>query len=104
MAFGAFMAVYRSEYNGFLSFQFRSELVKRQINERLGATINQITNKSLLSFKVPMPCDRSERLAVAEVLSDIDAELAALEAKREKARAVKQGMLQDLLIGGIRLV
>jgi len=40
----------------------------------------------------------------AAVLSDIDAELAALEARRDKTRELKQGMMQELLTGRIRLV
>ena len=104
MAFGAFMAAYRSEFNNFISLQFQSDLIKRQINEHLGATINQITNKSLLSFQVPLPNDRAEQTAIAEVLSDMDADLAAFEAQAAKARAVKQGMIQELLTGRVRLI
>ncbi len=46
----------------------------------------------------------AEQVAVAEVLSDMDADLAALEARREKTRALKQAMMQELLTGRIRLV
>lgn len=45
-----------------------------------------------------------EQVAIATVLGDMDAELAALEAQREKVRALKQGMMQELLTGRIRLV
>ena len=45
-----------------------------------------------------------EQTAIATVLSDMDAELAALEARRDKTRALKQGMMQALLTGRIRLV
>jgi type I restriction enzyme S subunit len=45
-----------------------------------------------------------EQTAIAEVLSDMDAEIEALETKLTKARQVKQGMLQELLTGRIRLV
>lgn len=48
----------------------------------------------------PLP----EQTAIADVLSDMDAEIAALEAKLAKARAIKQGMMQELLTGQIRLV
>lgn len=48
--------------------------------------------------------ERSEQTAIAEVLSDMDADLAALEAQATKARAVKQGMVQELLTGRVRLV
>ncbi len=45
-----------------------------------------------------------EQTAIAAILSDMDAEIAALEAKLVKARQVKQGMMQELLTGRIRLV
>lgn len=46
----------------------------------------------------------SEQTAIAAVLSDMDADLAALEQQRDKTRAVKLGMMQELLTGRIRLV
>ena len=46
----------------------------------------------------------AEQTAIAEVLSDMDAELVALEQRREKTRALKQGMMQELLTGRTRLV
>ncbi len=45
-----------------------------------------------------------EQTAIATVLSDMDAELTALETRRDKTRALKQGMMQELLTGRIRLV
>ena len=50
---------------------------------------------------VPQPLEQN---AIAEVLSDMDAELAALEQRREKTRALKQAMMQELLTGNTRLV
>ena len=47
---------------------------------------------------------RDEQAAIATVLSDMDAEIAALEARRDKTRLLKQGMMQELLTGRIRLV
>ena len=46
----------------------------------------------------------TEQTAIATVLADMDAEIAALEQKRDKTRALKQGMMQELLTGRIRLV
>lgn len=46
----------------------------------------------------------SEQIVIATVMSDMDAELAVLEARRDKTRALKQGMMQELLTGRIRLV
>jgi type I restriction enzyme S subunit len=45
-----------------------------------------------------------EQQAIAEVLSDMDAEISALEQRLEKTKAIKQGMMQQLLTGRIRLV
>ena len=45
-----------------------------------------------------------EQTAIAEALTDMDAELATLEQHRAKTRALKQGMMQELLTGRIRLV
>ena len=45
-----------------------------------------------------------EQRAIATVISDMDAEIAALEEKLAKARALKQGMMQALLTGEVRLV
>jgi type I restriction enzyme, S subunit len=54
-------------------------------------------------YQVNLP-DLHEQEAISLVLSDIDSEIAALEARREKTRALKQGMMQELLTGRIRLV
>ena len=47
---------------------------------------------------------RNEQTAIASVLVDMDAELAALEQRREKTRALKHAMLQELLTGKTWLV
>lgn len=103
-AFGAFMAVLRSPLHSYLLHQFRSGLIKRQIAEHLGATINQITNKSLKSFSVSVPNTVAEADAIALALSDMEAEIDRLSARLSKARLLKQGMAQELLTGRVRLV
>ncbi len=45
-----------------------------------------------------------EQQAIAQILSDMDAEITQLESKKEKYQAIKQGMMQELLTGKIRLV
>lgn len=55
------------------------------------------------NIELPFP-KPEEQMAISIAISDMDAELAALEAKCDKARALKQGMMQELLTGRIRLV
>ena len=102
MTFGAFMSVFRSDDNHFVAYCFQSHIIKRQIRQHLGATINQITNKSLNSFEVPFP-PPPERHAVAKALSDADALLEALEALIDKKRTIKDAAMQQLLTGQTRL-
>ncbi len=55
------------------------------------------------NYEVDIP-SLEEQTAIAAVISDMDAEIEALEARREKTRQVKQGMMQELLTGKTRLV
>ena len=55
------------------------------------------------AYRVALP-QPSEQRAIAAVLSDMDAEITALERRRDKTRAIKQGMMQQLLTGQVRLV
>ena len=68
-----------------------------------GDAVVHIAAKSLAELRLTLP-PLAEQTAIAAVLSDMDAEIAALEARREKTRALKQGMMQELLTGRIRLV
>jgi len=68
-----------------------------------GDAVVHISANSLSQIVVAMP-KFEEQTAIAIVLSDMDADLAALEQQRDKTRAVKQGMMQELLTGRIRLV
>jgi type I restriction enzyme S subunit len=102
-AFGAFMSIFRTKISRFTFYQFQSDTIKKQINEIMGATINQITNKDMLSFKIPLPPSEKEQKAIAQTLSDMDAEITALETRLTKTKAIKQGMMQELLTGKVRL-
>ena len=68
-----------------------------------GITATNIVSKSAFSnlvFEAPL---LDEQIAIASVLSDIDAEIVALEQRRDKTHAIKQGMMQQLLTGRVRL-
>ena len=55
------------------------------------------------NFEICLPRNREQR-AIVSVLSNMDAEIATLEQRRNKTRAIKQGMMQQLLTGRVRLV
>ncbi|MHB1863797.1 MAG: restriction endonuclease subunit S [Gemmatimonadaceae bacterium] len=69
-----------------------------------GSTINHLYQKDFISFAYKVPPTSAEQAAIAAVLSDMDGELASLEARRDKTRALKQGMMQELLTGSTRLI
>ena len=64
----------------------------------------RISPSGALTLKVFVPIDPDEQTAIAEVLSEMDGELAVLEQRREKTRALKQAMMQELLTGRTRLL
>jgi type I restriction enzyme S subunit len=94
-------AALHAEYAG---YAFRAPAIRWQIVARgQGAIRANIGQADLRAIFVPLP-DPREQAAIATILSDMDAEIAALEAKLAKARQIKQGMMQELLTGRIRLV
>jgi type I restriction enzyme S subunit len=68
-----------------------------------GSTVKGISLGDLRAIPFHL-ASLSEQTAIVAVLSDMDADLAALEARRDKTRALKQGMMQALLTGRIRLL
>ncbi|CAG9239489.1 putative Type I site-specific deoxyribonuclease [Paraburkholderia caribensis] len=68
------------------------------------ATVDSLRLPTFQTFEMRVPPTLGEQVAIVSVLSDMDVEITALEQKREKTRALKQGMMQELLTGRIRLV
>ena len=64
----------------------------------------RITPKNFLEYSVYMPTDINEQAAIADVLDDMDSEIAVLEEKLHKAQLMKAGMMSELLTGRIRLI
>ncbi|MGU8270359.1 restriction endonuclease subunit S [Clostridium perfringens] len=99
-SFGAFMTVFRSDYNKYLFHVFNSYLFKRQIYNNIGATINQITTDNLNNFKVIIPTnDEQEKISL--ILSTIDAQIDNTEKLIQKNQELKKGLMQQLLTKGI---
>lgn len=88
----------------FLGYALNAAEVNRQKSSRgQGDAVVHISANALAQISFPMP-PIEEQTAIAMVLTDMDADIAALEARREKTRQVKQGMMQELLTGRVRLV
>ncbi|QLK63162.1 restriction endonuclease subunit S [Enterobacteriaceae bacterium Kacie_13] len=87
-------------YRGYL----HSNLNVKKIIDQLatGMKVFGISKNNLLSVPVPVP-SKQEQAAIATILSDMDAELTTMEQKLAKVRDIKQGMMQQLLTGRIRL-
>jgi type I restriction enzyme, S subunit len=73
----------------------------RSYNEASG--VPSLNAKTIENIEITSPL-LPEQIAIATILCDMDAEIAALERKRDKTRLLKQGMMQELLTGRIRLV
>jgi type I restriction enzyme S subunit len=87
----------------FLFYQLNSKRFSDYIDlNKSGTTFFGITQEAVGNYPTLLPCV-GEQTAIANILSDMDAEIAKLEARRDKTRALKQGMMQELLTGRIRL-
>lgn len=76
---------------------------KDMIERAFGSTFLEISKANISAITLPIP-PQAEQNAIAAILSDMDAELTALEARRDKALQLKQGMMQELLTGRTRLI
>ena len=88
----------------FLANVFSTAYWFNEVSDRSGGTTHKrISRGSLGGIRVTIP-QLDEQTAIATILSDMDTELAALESRLAKARQIKQGMMQELLTGRIRLL
>jgi type I restriction enzyme S subunit len=72
-------------------------------NKTLSTTVKHLSHGDIDLIEIRLP-EIQEQNAIAQVLSDMDAEIEALEEKLEKVKTIKQGMMQELLTGRIRLI
>ena len=85
-------------------YYFMSYRAQELNNLSSGTTISYLSREEFEEFIVFVPFDRKEQIEIAQIFSDMDAEITLLEVKLGKARLIKQGMVQELLTGRIRLV
>ena len=90
--------------NLFLTYFFRSKVGRELIYSLAqGATRYNLSKSNFIKLEIDFP-SLEEQQVIATILSDMDAEIEALQARREKTQAIKQGMMQELLTGRTRLV
>jgi type I restriction enzyme S subunit len=88
----------------FMFYQLSSEVFHKHIElEKSGSTFFGITQEAVGKYVAFLPPIK-EQEAIAEVLTDMEADIYALEQQREKTYLIKQGMMQELLTGRTRLV
>ena len=96
----------QNAYDPVFVYHILSSLVFKDFLDKLsaGSTIIHLYQKDVGKFEFLLPPTIEEQKDIAAVLSEMDADIAALEEKLAKYRQVKQGMMQQLLTGKIRLV
>ena len=89
----------------FLYFKFYTKEVDSQVEAIIsGSNYPALSSSDLKSLKIVIPSNLEEQIAIAQVLSDMDAEIEKLEKKLSQYQKIKQGMMQELLTGKIRLI
>jgi type I restriction enzyme S subunit len=108
--FDAHQRVYRitdfsERVNGYFFYlYFSSRFYNRIMQMTAKSSVDSVRREMIAKMLIPFPPTKAEQEAISETLSDMDAEVAALEEKLAKARQIKQGMMHNLLTGRIRLI
>lgn len=88
----------------FIHFYLAKHFGAWAMQNTVKATVDSLRLPTFQTFVTYLPPTEAEQTSIAEVLTEMDAELSALEQRREKTRALKQAMMQELLTGRTRLV
>lgn len=102
VAFGAFMAIFRSEFSEYLFQIFGTDLFQKEIHKNLGATINSINGSDLKLFKIPVP-PIQEQQKIATIISTWDKAIDNCKVIIEKLNDRNKGLAQQLLSGKMRV-
>ena len=95
---------FNDEVSGkFIYFCMLQTFNAQAMRNSVKATVDSLRLPTFLEFEFFVP-SITEQTAITVVLSDMDVDIAALEARRDKTRSLKQGMMQELLTGRTRLV
>lgn len=99
-----FRLVLKSKYSTSFFYHFLSYKNDAIIKLTSSTTMAALNFTSLRGLVIIFPNLIEEQTHIANILSDMDSELARLENKLEKAKKIKMGMMQELLTGSIRLI
>lgn len=94
---------YKTSFNKYFFMLLVHILFEQKKQDAPGGTIKTITKQVLANFYISFP-NIEEQNRIAQILSDMDNEIIHLEQKLEKQKLIKQGMMQSLLTGKIRLI
>jgi type I restriction enzyme S subunit len=84
---------------------FVSEYINNRVKFAIESTgVPQLTAPQIAKYELKIPPTIEEQTAIANILSGMDSEIEALERKLNKYKDIKQGMMQELLTGRIRLL
>jgi len=90
---------------GYKQYCFYEESFRKKIIDSSTVSANtNINQDALKNLEIKLPPTIEEQKAISEILNDIDKEIEALEKKRDKYKALKQGMMQELLTGKTRII
>ena len=91
--------------DGFKAFITSMQYVKQSFQKiATGISVYGISKTNLKNVEILLPPTIEEQKAIAEILTDMDKEIEALEKKRDKYKTIKQGMMQELLTGKTRII
>jgi type I restriction enzyme S subunit len=90
----------------FIFYHTQSKKFRKQLELEMSGSAGQkrVPKKSVSNYAIALPPTKAEQTRIATILTEMDAEIEALERRLEKVRLVKQGMMQSLLTGKVRLV
>jgi type I restriction enzyme S subunit len=96
---------FKNGFDGKYIYRYLSEYFgKHAMENSVKATVDSLRLPTFQAFEIPFPPKLEEQIEIATILGDIDAEISTLEKQFSKAQNIKQGMMEQLLTGKIRLV
>lgn len=87
----------------FVFYSLKQNFGKHALENTVKATVDSLRLPTFQRFNFAIPKSTTEQTAIAQILGDMDSEITALQVRIEKLREIKQGMMQNLLTGKIRL-